>query len=50
MQTEIRHNLEFGRFFYFLDNEIVDEQDDGTDNRVKLVAKHRGSQLRKGKR
>jgi hypothetical protein len=39
MQTEIRHNLEFGRFFYYTDEEIVDEQDNG-DNTVKLVAKH----------
>jgi hypothetical protein len=39
MQTEIRHNLEFGRFFYFADEEIVDETDNG-DNTVKMVAKH----------
>jgi hypothetical protein len=38
--TEIRHNLEYGRYFYFLDDEIIDESDGGTDNRVQLVAKH----------
>jgi hypothetical protein len=40
MTTEIRHDLEFGRFFNFLDDEIVDETDGGTDNQVQLVAKH----------
>lgn len=37
--TEIRTDVEMGDYFYFEDDEIVDETDNG-DNVVKLVAKH----------
>ena len=40
IETSIRHDIRAGEFFFLLDGEIVDKQDDSTDNKIKLVANH----------
>ena len=37
LETEIKTDIKYGDFLYFMDSEIVDQQDNSTDNNVKLV-------------
>ena len=39
LENEIRTDIHYGDFFYFTDDEIVDDTDNSTDNNVKLVNK-----------
>lgn len=47
LETELRTNINYGDFFYFTDNEIVEETD-GVDNQVKLVNKGTEYSITKG--
>lgn len=40
IETAIRHDILAGDFFFLKDSEIVDKQDGGVDNKIKLVANH----------
>jgi len=39
IETSIRHDVNAGDFLFLLDAEIVDKQDDSTDNKIKVVCK-----------